>query len=123
MQKPPVCARDLKFRVRIDAQPVVAGPGGLSPGDWTALCTRRAAIRPVKTGGNETVIGERLVGRQPVMIFLRVDAVTKTITSDMRVVELSGDTEVRKYAIKTAFDMEGDNRFITLLATAGDNDA
>lgn len=123
MQKPPICARDLKQRVRIDAQPVVSGPGGLVPGDWAALCTRRAAVRPMKTGGSETVIGERLVGRQPVMVFLRADAVTKTITSDMRVVELSGETEVRKYAIKTAFDMEGDNRFITLLATTGDNDA
>lgn len=125
MNKAPVTSRELKFRVRFD-KPVTSGSdGGSTITGWSDSSSgsfiRHAAIRPRQ--GGETVMDERLAGNQPALIFVRADSDTQTITPAWRAVQLSGDSEVRTYALKTAMDMEGDNAFITMLGTSGAADA
>lgn len=87
-------------------------------GDWEAQFTRRAYIGPMK--GGETVIAQRLEGRQPAVIVLRHDAETKTITNDWRAIEIRHDGSEVTYAIHDVRDMENRRKHVTLLCAAGD---
>lgn len=122
MPKAPVIASDLRHRVRVDYRPATEGDGGSGVGDWTVFCTRWAAIRPLMSGAGDAVMGDRLAGKQPALLILRRDSVTKNIVPGMRAVRLVKDADGETYFIRNPFDMEQDNRFVTLVAVYGDAD-
>lgn len=119
--KPPVKTGDLRYRVRIDQPSTTEDPAGGTLNGWTEYCTRQAAVL-VQRGG-EAVQSQRLQGSQPAIIIVRYDSETATISPDMRAVLLHCGQDQRTFAIKTAMDMEGDRRFITMQAVSGDADA
>lgn len=114
-------AGDLRFRVRFDKRTEVEGSYGGKQSDWSAQFTRWADIRPLK--GSEPVVAKRLTGIQPVIIIVRRDSDTETITSGWRACEVDGDAVLRTYALKTAVDMERNQEFITMMAESGAGDA
>ena len=123
MAKAPTSAARLKCKVRFDIRadlsadsPPDDGYGNVD-GGWQQQFTRRAEIKPLQ--GGESVMASRLDGRQPVLIIVRRDSETKTITTDWRAVEIMPDATERPYNIRSAEDMERDNRFVTLLAERG----
>jgi head-tail adaptor len=70
---------------KVTFQTRVADANGDKIGAWTAVVTRQAKIVP-KVGG-EAVQAQRLEGAQPVVIFVRCDSSTKTITAADRAVD------------------------------------
>lgn len=116
---------DLKFRIRFDKPIEADDPGGTVISGWSTVINgsfeRFAAISPLQ--GGETVAQQRLVGTQPILIFVRYDSLTKTLDPTWRAVELRDGNPVKYYGLKTAEDMERERQFITILAIAGDADA
>lgn len=113
-------AGNLRFRVSFQKKTPQDDGGGATLGDWAQQFVRWAAIQPLR--GGETVQAERLTGTQPVLIIVRADSETRTITTGWRAVETLPGGAVRYYGLKTAEDMLRDGEFLTLLAVAGDPD-
>lgn len=111
----------LRHLVRFDKKVEVEDPAGGTTSDWVPQFTCWADIRPLK--GGESVIAQRLQSSQPVMIFVRSEQRTQAITSAWRAVKVVDGAPSRYFALKTAEDMEGDQKFITMLAEAGAADA
>lgn len=106
----------LDARVRFDAR--ATDPNGDPLGDWTPGFTVWARVQYLR--GNEAAVSNRLEGRQPVMIDVRENSQTKTITNAMRGVIVSGrgvrgGTELNINAVAPGQDPG----FINILATAG----
>lgn len=113
-------AGDLKFRIAFQKKQATEAEGGGVNARWLDQFTRWADIRPLR--GGETVQQDRMQGVQPVIIIVRADSQTRQITPSWRAVRAMPDGTERRYGLKTAQDMEGDNAFITFMAVAGDAD-
>jgi SPP1 family predicted phage head-tail adaptor len=87
---------------------------GNTEGDWQEQFVIAAGLKPLK--GGEDVLASRLTGKQPVIIWIRASARTRTITTAWRARDARDGTV---YNIRTATDMEGDRMFIDLLCEAG----
>lgn len=83
-------------------------------GPWEAQFTRSAEIRPLR--GGETVLAARLSGTQPVLIIVRYDSQTRTITPDWRAVDAREGTV---YAIESASDIERAKEWFTITGQSG----
>ena len=119
--KPAAIAGQLRVRVRFDMLVETPDPAGGSSKVWEEQFTHWAAIKPLR--GGEDVQAQRLQGLQPVLIVVRKDSQTKAIEPSWRAVELLSGVAIRYYALKTAEDMERQNRFITMLAVSGAADS
>ena len=86
--------------------------------DWEPLCERQAQIRgvPVTNSSAESIIQGRLTGTAFVTITVRHDRTTVNITADDRAVKISDGTI---YNIRSALDLDGDKRWITIDAQTG----
>jgi hypothetical protein len=120
-----ISAANLRFRVRFDKKVTQDDPGGGVLSAWstdgTGSIIRWADIRPLK--GGENVQQERLQGTQPVIIVARADSDTKTIDTSWRAVRMIDGVDQVAYALKTAQDMEMENRFITFMGVSGEADS
>jgi head-tail adaptor len=85
---------------------------GVRDGDWTTMVTRDARIQPLK--GGETVQAERLAGRQPVIITVYRDSVTKTADNAWRAVDARDDSLIWDITSKIVTE---DLVWVELLAT------
>lgn len=106
----------LSARVRFDARAPDANGDPL--GAWIEGFTVWARVQYLR--GGEVAVSNRLEGRQPVMIDVRENAQTRTITNAMRAVIVSGrgvraGTELNI----TAAAPGKDPGFINILAMAG----
>lgn len=77
---------------RVTFQQRAAGTNGVRDGDWQTVVTRDARIQPLK--GGETVQAARMAGRQPVIITVRRDSLTKTIDNAWRAIDARDATLV-----------------------------
>lgn len=110
-------AGDLRWRVRFEKRTEVEHELGGTTSGWDTKFTRYACLKPMR--GGEGVQQQRLQGTQPVLIIVRRDSQTKLIDPSWRAVELLNNIPIRFYALKTAEDMERDNRFITMIGEQG----
>lgn len=112
-------AGNLRQRVRFEklGEPVSDGAGNeVRP--WETLCERQAQVKavPVTGASAESVIQGRLTGTAFMTITVRRDSKTILISSDSRAVGLS-DGSI--YNIRSALDLDGDKRWITIDAQKG----
>lgn len=121
MKGPAASYGDLRSRVRFDKKIETAdGYGGTTPSwstDANGSFTKWAAIRPLQ--GGEGVQAQRLAGTQPVLIIVRRTDETKAIDPSWRAALVEGGQDVQLFDLRTAQDMEMDNRFVTMLGVAG----
>jgi head-tail adaptor len=106
----------LDARVRFDSRAVDANGDPL--GEWAEGFTVWARVQYLR--GSESAVSNRIEGRQPVMIDVRENSQTRTITNAMRAVVVSGrgvrgGTELNINAVAPGQDPG----FINILATAG----
>lgn len=76
-------AGQLDRRVQLQRRAETAN--GVRDGDWATVVTRDARIQPLK--GGEAVQAARLAGRQPVVITVYRDSLTKTADNAWRAVD------------------------------------
>lgn len=114
-------ASAFRHTIRFDAKVFVDDPGGGTTSSWQPQFTRKAALQMLR--GGETVTAQRLAGTQPALIRVILDSQTSQITPAWRAVESRNGEATRFYGIKTAADMEGNNREISMLCEAGAADA
>jgi head-tail adaptor len=112
-------AGNLRHRIRFEklGDPVDDGAGNeVRP--WQTLCERQAQVKaiPVTNASAESVIQGRLTGTAFMTITVRRDAKTILISSDSRAIELPDGTV---YNIRSALDLDGDKRWITIDAQKG----
>lgn len=85
---------------------------------WETLCERYAEVKgvPVTNASAEAIIQGRLTGTAFMTIVVRHDEKTRQISSDDRAINiLDGVT----YNIRSALDLDGDRRWITIDAQRG----
>jgi head-tail adaptor len=114
-------ASAFRHTIRFDKKVFVDDPGGGTTSSWQPQFTRKAALNMLR--GGETVTAQRLAGTQPALIRVIRDSHTAQITPAWRAVEIRNGEAVRYFGIKTAADMEGKNREISMLCEAGAADA
>lgn len=114
MAQLPKSSAECRELVRFERRVEIDDGYGNMVGGWEAAFTRRAKMHPLM--GSETVIAVRLQGVQPVLIFVRFDAETLTITSDWRAIDVRNG---QSFSLKSVADMERQRRWITLMAEAG----
>lgn len=68
----------------------VQGGDGDSPGGFYDVVTRDARVQPLR--GGEVYQGQRMAGQQPVKLFVRRDATTKTIDNAWRAYDYRDST-------------------------------
>lgn len=108
-------AGDLRDRLRFEQRAVLDdGYGNPVSGEFAEQFSRWAEVKPMR--GGEDVLAARLQGTQPIMIRVRYDSLTKTITPEWRAVDVRNGTV---YAIRTAVDMERRRMWIEMMAEAG----
>lgn len=106
----------LDARVRFDSRAVDAN--GDHTGAWEEGFTVWAQVQYLR--GSEQALSNRIEGRQPVMIDVRENAQTKTITNGMRGVIVSGrGVRVGQELNINAAAPGQELGFINVLATAG----
>lgn len=83
-------AGELRERVAFDEISDSDTSYGIAAGDWEEQFRRDARIRPLV--GTEPVIAQRLTGVQPIVITVRSDSLTRTVTTAWRIRNVrSGD--------------------------------
>jgi SPP1 family predicted phage head-tail adaptor len=88
-------------------------PGGVAADTWDEAFKRSARIRPLT--GSEPVIAQRLTGVQPVVVTVRYDSQTKTVTPAWRLRDVRSG---KAYNIRTV--TIGEHRdYIDLLCESG----
>lgn len=112
-------AGNLRQRIRFEqlGAPVSDGAGNqVKP--WETLCDRYAEVKgvPVTNASAEAVIQGRLTGTAFMTIVVRYDAKTIQISPDDRATDLKDGTV---YNIRSALDLDGDRRWITVDAQKG----
>lgn len=92
-------------------KPVSDGAGN-EVRSWIPYCQRSAQIKavPVTNASAETVIQGRLTGIAFVTIIVRFDATTRTLAAEDRATDDDGTV----YNIRSALDLDGDRRWVTL---------
>ena len=112
-------AGNLRHRIRFERQgvPIPDGAGNVTK-VWESFCQRRAQIKgvPVTNASAETIIQGRLTGTAFMTISVRYDDQTKTLAADDRAVSIEDGTV---YNIRSALDLDGDRRWITIDAQKG----
>lgn len=76
-------AGELRERIAFDEIAEDETSYGVAAGDWDEMFRRAARIR--RLVGGEPVIAERLTGVQPVVITVRSDSDTRTVTTAWRI--------------------------------------
>lgn len=97
-------AGDLKDRIRFERR-ALDGHGDRT-GDWGAEFTSRAKLTYLR--GGEAVMQQRLEGRQPIAIRLRASALTRSITTAWRGVNLKTAAEYDIASASQISDEDGD---------------
>lgn len=82
--------------------------------DWTMVGDRYANLDAAK--GSEFFAEEAIREKQPVVIDVRYDELTKTLTGGDRLRYDDGDGVVFEYDIQSAADRFGDHRYIRINA-------
>jgi head-tail adaptor len=90
------------------------GFGNTVAGDWAEQFRRRARFTYLR--GSETVMAARLEGRQPIILRVRSDAQTRTITADWRARDIRRGIE---FNIRTVPPGTVSRQWIELLAESG----
>lgn len=85
---------------------------------WETLCERYAEVKgvPVTNASAESIIQGRLTGTAFMTIVVRFDASTRTIGAEDRAIGIADGTI---YNIRSALDLDGDRRWITIDAQRG----
>lgn len=73
---------DLRHTVAFDQRITVDDGAGNRRGGFQQRFTKRACFRP--RGGSESVIADRLEGKNTIGVYVRSDAETRTVKSDWR---------------------------------------
>jgi len=107
-------AGDLRERIRFDKRADQEDGYGNTKDAWEAQFTRSAMF--LMKPGSESVLSERLQGRQPVTMIVRFDTLTALIKSDWRAVDTRTGIV---YAIRAAEDMDRKRQWISIIAEAG----
>ena len=97
---------------------------GNTEGAWVDQLTCAAELKP-RLGG-ESVLQERLAGRQPYMLTVRYSSISAQITPEWRAFDarkgLDGTGKpVRVFNIRTAINPDMKRRFIEMLVDEGTN--
>ena len=94
-------------------EPTPDGYGNDISGPWAERFTQHAET--IFLRGNETVLADRLEGRQPVMLRIRNSAQARAINTDWR----AHDKRADSYFNIRALSVTPDRAFIEVLAEAG----
>jgi head-tail adaptor len=121
--KPPG-ANELRSRVRFQKRGPSSNVGGVVKADWVDVGARACRLMPVR-GGEETM-ADRNAGVSLFDLVVRFDSLTRTITTDYRVVadHMAGRVfdPPREFAVKWMEDLEGKGRWLVALLEAGKGD-
>jgi SPP1 family predicted phage head-tail adaptor len=112
-----MAAGELRERIAFDEREQMTDDVGNSVGSWVERFVTAARVRPLK--GGETVMADRLQGRQPVVITIRYFQEAATVTPAWRARDVRTG---RIYNITAAANMDEHRRYLDLLATAGEAD-
>jgi SPP1 family predicted phage head-tail adaptor len=114
-----VQAGQLRNRIRFERRGTpVSDSAGNQVSAWETAFERWVSLKGVPATGAspETVVQGRLTGQAFFTIIVRHDYQTETLTADDRAVNLA-DGQV--YNIRSAIDLDGDRRWITIDAQKG----
>lgn len=108
-----------KLRERLLFQSPMSGDDGYgnTVDGWQDEKAIWAEVRPIKGGGGEQVLGQRLSGVQPVIISVRYSRFSRGIASDWRAIDTRTET---LYQVKSPpTDMDGRREYLDMLAESG----
>lgn len=88
---------------------------GARRGSFETVFTVRAAMTPLR--GTESVMAERLAGRQPWVVAVRSSSQTRQVDTSWQIVDARDESRV--FAITGAADPDGRRMWIELLVTEG----
>lgn len=116
----PPGAGQLRRRVEFQRRGPQGNDGGVvTGGAWATLDrSRRGRLLPIQ--GREQVQADRLAGISAWELTVRADDLTRSITTDDRVVNARDLNQV--FAIRTKLDLEGRGRWFVLTLEAGTED-
>lgn len=115
-------AGDLIYRVAFLQRQEIAGAGGETRTNWVERFQCRAAYRHLR--GGENVIADRLAGKHPQLITVRVSSLVRQVTTDWAVRDVRQSQLIDGKITGLAFNIrdithETDRMFITLLCESG----
>lgn len=103
-------------RVRFERRAAASDGLGSREGDWDPNAGFERWASFIMRPGSEAVTAARLEGRQPLTAVVYLDAYTRRLTPDWRMIELRTG---RVFAIRAAEDMQRDGRFLSLVCETG----
>lgn len=108
-------AGELRERVAFERRaPADDGFGNEVSGEWTEAFRCAARIRPAR--GGETIQAARLAGKQPVVITVRYNSNTRTVTTDWRVRDTRTETI---YNIRSIVNPDEHRAYLDMECDAG----
>lgn len=106
-------AGELRERVAFEEPSSLETDEGIVAGPWTERFQRWARLQPLR--GTEPIIAQRLAGVQPVVVSIRSDLSTRTVTSAWRVRHLRDNDMYNIRAVTPDESLE----YIDLLCETG----
>ena len=104
-------AGNLRERLTFQRRALTSDGYGNSAGDWQSEFTCAAELRP-RMGG-ETVLQERLAGRQPYTVTIRYSAEAAEVTPEWRAFDARNPSRI--FNIRSGSNPDMKRRFIELL--------
>ncbi|EJC75560.1 bacteriophage head-tail adaptor [Rhizobium leguminosarum bv. trifolii WSM2012] len=112
----PIGAGRLREKLHFQTRAIVDdGFGNEQAGDWEAVFTTAAELKPLR--GSEPVIASRLSGVQPFIIQIRSCLEARAITTAWRAVDARNQSRI--FNITSAANFDEKNRYIDMMATQG----